>query len=193
MAPATGRGAATAARVENAALDLALEHGYDGVTVDMICQAAGVSQSTFFKYFPTKEDALLGRDAPAVDERAARRFIAANGPLLLDALALIQQPSTTDVPVRADDRRRVVAASPTLLMRQMERIAALESELREIITLRLERDNGDAASTAKEVAMVVHLLNGVSRFIATGDESTGDRTTDARTVLEQVLRDSLPH
>ncbi len=34
-------------------------HGYDATTVDDIADAAGISQRTFFRYFPTKDDAIL--------------------------------------------------------------------------------------------------------------------------------------
>jgi AcrR family transcriptional regulator len=35
------------------------EQGYDATTVDQIADAAEVSPSTFFRYFPTKEDVVL--------------------------------------------------------------------------------------------------------------------------------------
>ncbi|MFF7248027.1 TetR family transcriptional regulator [Embleya sp. NPDC008237] len=35
------------------------EHGYDATTVDRIAEAAEISPSTFFRYFPTKEDIVL--------------------------------------------------------------------------------------------------------------------------------------
>ena len=59
------RARATADAIESAALDLVLDRGYNQVTVDLICDVAGVSQRTFFNHFPTKDDAMLGRDRPA--------------------------------------------------------------------------------------------------------------------------------
>ncbi|MGC0419282.1 TetR family transcriptional regulator [Embleya sp. AB8] len=35
------------------------EHGYEATTVDQIAEAAEISPSTFFRYFPSKEDVVL--------------------------------------------------------------------------------------------------------------------------------------
>ncbi|MEU0236226.1 TetR family transcriptional regulator [Nocardiopsis sp. NPDC006198] len=51
---------ATLSEIENAALDLFERQGFENTTVEHIAAAAGVSTSTFFRYFPTKEDAALG-------------------------------------------------------------------------------------------------------------------------------------
>jgi AcrR family transcriptional regulator len=45
---------------ERIAMQLFARHGYPNVTVDDIAAAAEVSARTLFRYFPTKEDFLLG-------------------------------------------------------------------------------------------------------------------------------------
>jgi AcrR family transcriptional regulator len=56
------------ADIAEAALRLFFDRGFEGVTVDEIVSAAGVSRRTFFRYFETKEDALLA-DYPELNAR----------------------------------------------------------------------------------------------------------------------------
>ncbi|MFD1717849.1 TetR family transcriptional regulator [Georgenia deserti] len=48
------------AQISQIALDLCVEAGYDSTTVEQICAAAEISRTTFFRYFTSKDDALLG-------------------------------------------------------------------------------------------------------------------------------------
>lgn len=54
---------ATLRAIEEQATRLVLERGYEAVTVEDICAAAGVSRRTFFNYVESKEIAVLGRPA----------------------------------------------------------------------------------------------------------------------------------
>lgn len=195
MAQTGTRAAATTAAIEEAALDLALAHGYETVTVDRICEQVGISQRTFFNHFPTKDDAILGREMPSIDERAARAFVLADGPLLLDALLLIPVPEGDAAPPRMDERMRIIAAHPHLLARQIERVSTLEAELREIIAQRIAHADPtvDDAARGSESALITCLMGGMMRFAsseasaARRGESMAARVEEARGVLERVL------
>lgn len=47
-------------RLEDAALELFAARGFDETTVDDLAVAGGVGRRTFFRYFPTKLDVVLG-------------------------------------------------------------------------------------------------------------------------------------
>jgi AcrR family transcriptional regulator len=179
MVPGARRRSAgeTNAAIERAAVELVLEHGYDQVTVDMICEAAGVSQRTFFNHFKTKDAALLGPELPTIDERAAREFIVSDGPLLAEAVGLVRV-SPEQIPIDhrlIAERIRAVSTHPALLARQMERLSAIEGELREIIALRLRRQAADGADVAgaaetpevleSQAELITHMLAGVMRYV----------------------------
>lgn len=78
--------AATRQSIADAALDLFLQRGFDGVSIKDIADQADVSTTTIFKHFPSKEALLFDREddfdtrvAAAVRERLA-------GTSVLDAL-----------------------------------------------------------------------------------------------------------
>jgi AcrR family transcriptional regulator len=55
------------AQVSDMAFDLFVERGYEETTVEDICAVAGISRSTFFRYFPTKEDVLMAEAANSAE------------------------------------------------------------------------------------------------------------------------------
>lgn len=57
--------------IESSAVHLALELGVEHVTVDAICERADISRSTFFNYFPSRDDAIVGRAIEIPDGEAA--------------------------------------------------------------------------------------------------------------------------
>jgi AcrR family transcriptional regulator len=52
---------ATTERLREVALALVAERGFDAVSIDDIAAAADVSKTTFYRYFETKEDVVLGK------------------------------------------------------------------------------------------------------------------------------------
>jgi AcrR family transcriptional regulator len=81
--------------IQRAAMRLFAKHGYEETTIEEIAAAVEVSPSTFFNYFPTKEDVVLYDmyDPMAIDlvvrepkdeplSRLARRVLAALGDVL---------------------------------------------------------------------------------------------------------------
>ncbi|WP_346618466.1 TetR family transcriptional regulator [Blastococcus montanus] len=66
---------ATRLTLHRAALQLVAERGLDGVSVEDIADRAEVSPRTFFNYFPSKVDAVIGLD-PAEPVQLSEEFAA---------------------------------------------------------------------------------------------------------------------
>jgi len=73
--------ARTRAAIREHALRLFGEQGYQATTVEQIAAAAEVSPSTFFRYFPTKEDVVLQDDLDVRMLEALERQPADLGPV----------------------------------------------------------------------------------------------------------------
>lgn len=122
-----------------AALRLALEHGYEQLTVEAITEAADVSLRTFFNHFASKDDALLS-PAPEAGARLAELLAErpADEPLVAALRAAILQlaGSFTDRAALWEGRRVLLEANPQLWPRMMAGFAAFERSLTEAIAAR---------------------------------------------------------
>ena len=111
---------ATRLTLHQAALQLVAEHGLDRVSIDDIAERADVSPRTFFNYFSSKDDAVVGLD-PAGPQRQAEAFT--NRPpeespvQALRAVAVAQAAVMAEEPELWPLRLRVVEAHPALLAR----------------------------------------------------------------------------
>jgi AcrR family transcriptional regulator len=65
-------------RLESAAVTLVLRDGLERATIDAICETADVSSRTFFNYFDSKEDAILGLQYSAITDDAVSEIIASH-------------------------------------------------------------------------------------------------------------------
>jgi AcrR family transcriptional regulator len=82
------RVAETSAALRSEARRLTAERGLSGFTIEEVCSEVGVSRRTFFNYYPSKENAVLGipvrGDASDLDEA----FVVGRGPLIDDLAEL---------------------------------------------------------------------------------------------------------
>ncbi|MBB2994316.1 TetR family transcriptional regulator [Paeniglutamicibacter cryotolerans] len=108
--------AATERSIATVALEMALERGYEKVTVDMICETSMVSQRTFFNYFGSTEGVILGKSPAFPSEELAAEFIAERGSDVLGDLVRIiatavssREPDTSLFQVR----RKLIQPTPS--------------------------------------------------------------------------------
>ena len=112
----------TAAQLEEVALGLFLERGFDATTVDDIAAAAEISRRTFFRYYASKEDVLLSDHPRRLAE--LRAALAARPPSepILTALrqALMSMTGTYEEDrERLLLRARVMRGTPSLQARSL--------------------------------------------------------------------------
>lgn len=65
----------TATEIHRAAVELAGQDGYAAATIEAVAARAGVSRRTFFNYYPSKEDAVLGLRPVEVPDVALERYL----------------------------------------------------------------------------------------------------------------------
>jgi AcrR family transcriptional regulator len=110
---------ATRLSIHRAALQLVAERGL-GVSVEDIAERAEVSPRTFFNYFPSKDDAILGLD-PAASHHMVEAFLArpaTEAPVrALRAVAAAQAAEMAEETELWPLRMRVIEAHPALLGR----------------------------------------------------------------------------
>jgi len=134
----------TRQRLRAVALRLATERGVEHVTVEDIAAHAEVSTRTFFNYFASKEDALIGPDPTSAAElgRALAERPADEAPLeSLRQLMLIRAAALAE---RVDDvraRMALVTGCPALQPGYLATASAFDRVLTEGIAARLGTDS----------------------------------------------------
>ncbi|WP_236790695.1 TetR family transcriptional regulator [Amycolatopsis sp. GM8] len=139
--------ARTRAAIQDAALRLFMAQGYDETTIEQIAAAADISQSTFFRYFPTKEDTVR---YDRLDPVLIRSFL--RQPAELPPIAAIRKAiDEVYSGMRAEEselelaRQRLVFSVPELRALLMDQMAEGIGMLDEAIAQRLGRDVHDLA------------------------------------------------
>lgn len=151
---------ATRHAIQSAALQAVREQGLDGATVDEIARIADVSPRTFFNYFSSKEDAILG-DAPTLEGNPEIEwFVADRGPILRGLARVVVHGSTRLIshPDLLLERRALAKAYPELGVRRMATVHRFEQELTDLALRRLQSEHpqlpdDDAADRARLVAL----------------------------------------
>lgn len=135
----------TRAMIEEHALKLFVKQGYEATTVEQIAEAAEVSPSTFFRYFPAKEDLVLGNmPNTAVIELFGTQ------PLELSPLqalrASVRQMRANMTPEEYDllkSRFEVIHAVPELKSLAIKEFVRLRERFAELIAYRVGRKADD--------------------------------------------------
>jgi AcrR family transcriptional regulator len=138
---------ATRQALQDVALRLVAERGLDQVTVEDISEAADVATRTFFNYFSSKEEALLGNlpEKVATVQRMVVDRPAGETPL--EAVCQVLRTMTLRLAERREERllrQQVIERHPGLLARQLGEYASFEQALAAAVAERLGAGRADA-------------------------------------------------
>jgi AcrR family transcriptional regulator len=148
--------ARTRASIREHALRLFRENGYQRTTVEQIAAAAEVSPSTFFRYFPTKEDLVLQDDMDTRMVEAFERQPPGLGPVAAVRAAtreVFGSYSEADLDVIRETSTLTVTV-PEVRARAMDEFARTIAVISEALARRTGRPADDLAVRAVAGAII---------------------------------------
>jgi AcrR family transcriptional regulator len=148
--------ARTRASIREHALRLFREQGYQETTVEQIAAAAEVSPSTFFRYFPTKEDLILQDDMDTLMVEAFGRQPAGLSPVAAVRAATREMVASMS-PAQWEQIRQTTALTmtvPEVRARAMDEFARTIGVLADAMAKRAGRSPDDLAVRAFAGAII---------------------------------------
>ncbi|MEE6260517.1 acyl-CoA-like ligand-binding transcription factor [Plantactinospora sonchi] len=148
--------ARTRAEIRRQALRLFRDQGYAATTVEQIAAAAEVSQSTFFRYFPSKEDVVLRDD---LDPLVYEAFVAAPAELtpiqaFRSAIRTVYLGLSPEQRAEEWARHRLTQSVPELRARNLDSLLQAMGLFTEAVARRVGRQPDDLAVRAFVGALV---------------------------------------
>lgn len=183
--------AETRRAIQHATLELACELGVEALTVAQISEAADIAPRTFFNYFASKEDALVGDGsltAAELRERLAERPVAEE-PLV--ALRAVLGEITLVAMLESDReqmlaRQRLIQEHESLMARQLAQLATLERALAEGLAQRLGLDPDEDLRPQVLAALSLGVLRvAIRRWTAVDSRFLGELIAEGFEVLQQ--------
>ncbi|KWT62448.1 TetR family transcriptional regulator [Streptomyces albus subsp. albus] len=177
--------------IRRAACRLFEEQGYEATHVDRIAEAADVSPSTVFRYFPTKEDIVL-TDAYAPVPETGLRARPAGEPMTeslrhvtVEALRRITAEERTELV----QRTRLIREVPAIRGRMAENTARDTDMISAVLAERSGRPADDLEIRVIAAALLAALQEALMRWVADGQRDDPEELIDrAMDVLARGLR-----
>jgi len=165
--------AKTRAAIQQHALRLFGEQGYNATTVEQIAEAAEVSPSTFFRYFPTKEDVVLYDAFDPVLVEAFRAQPAELSPIqaLREAMWAVLAKLPTEELALQRERDVLIRSVPELRARMLDEFGRNVELLAEVVAERVGR-RADELAVRTLAGAVIGV--GISAWYTAGDHATTD-------------------
>ncbi|MGA8114692.1 MAG: TetR family transcriptional regulator [Actinocatenispora sp.] len=131
--------------IQHHALRLFTEQGYEATTVEQIADAADVSPSTFFRYYPSKEDVILQDEYDPLWRAALIARPADEPPLeaVMNSLLGLLPEVLSHEGIDIRSRLRLTLEVPALRGRIIQNTAESTAVLAEALAIRAGRDEPD--------------------------------------------------
>jgi len=163
--------------IEDAALDLFVEQGYEATTVDQIAERAEVSKATFFRYFGTKGEVIFGGES---DRHAHLQQAIIERPRSEDDLTAVRRAMQNGLaptldPERTARQTRAARTSPLLRGLSYDLAVRWQADISEALARRRGLDLPDQRCTLAAATAFAVLSNAVNHWLDEG--GSGDLGT----------------
>ncbi|MEV0266803.1 TetR family transcriptional regulator [Streptomyces sp. NPDC050617] len=178
-------------RLEQAALDLFGERGFEHTTAAQIAERAGLTERTFFRHYADKREVLFGQ-AHALEQAFVDAFTdipdtVAPADAMASALETVAARYFDPHRERVRKRHAVIMANTELRERELVKLASLSAAL--VAALRRRGIEEPAASLTAEVGIAVFKV-GFGRWVGdTGERSLTDFFRESFAGLKAVTAD----
>ena len=171
--------AQTRASIQSHALRLFQRQGYEATTIEQIIDAAEVSESTLFRYFPTKEDLVLQDDNDPIVIATFRRNLEQVPPITAIRATFREFFDSVTPRQRAEQRQRIalILSVPSIRARLLDQLFDATRQLADAIARHEQRPADDLAVRATAGAIIGTLL-GVLSAIADDPDAELDELVD---------------
>jgi len=176
------RKARTRAAIQTHALALFRKQGYQATTIDQIINAAEVSETTFFRYFPTKEDLVLQDDLDPLIVAAVTAQPADTPPLDAIRAAVRAAFDSLTAAQRQEFRDRVslIIVEPALRAAMLDQLSRAIQLLADPIAARAGRPRDDLAVRTIAGAAIGAMMAAMAAL-------ADDPTADLADTIDQAL------
>ncbi|MET7778960.1 TetR family transcriptional regulator [Streptomyces mirabilis] len=179
--------AAMRAEVSEVAFRLFAEQGFDKTTVEQIAAEAGLSRTTFFRYFGTKEEVVLGKMGEVGHEVAAALAARPEGERPWDSLRRafdVVAQADSDEPEQSLHLMRLLNDACALMTHQWEKTQGWQSVLVPEISRRL----GDGLEPADDLRAHALVASAIACLNAAADAWTaGDGATPLSLLVDRAM------
>ncbi|WP_371726183.1 TetR/AcrR family transcriptional regulator [Mycobacterium sp. DBP42] len=169
----------TTAEVRETAVRLMSERGFDKVTIEEICSEVGISQRTFFNYFPNKESSIAYNPFDDLPTQMIDDFTSAQpapaATVLTELIALLSH-ELASAPGRAQAAAmlNIAATTPAVRAALLAEMESFESRLAQLVAQRMGVPPGDNKTALISALALATVRCGLQRWISSDVSAPSD-------------------